>query len=117
MEYRISNLWPTVKRIEIDYKISYPCSVMSEVLVKQGTAIYKPDFLPKFQFDCVNDECTGRGFDLYSIVSQMVAHGETTRSGTMKCNGMEAKDHPYACQSTMVFTIRVDIVRVVSSES
>lgn len=40
MEYRISNLWPTVKRIEIDYKISYPCSVMSEVLVKQGTAIY-----------------------------------------------------------------------------
>ena len=56
MEYRISNLWPTVKRIEIDYKISYPCSVMSEVLVKQGTAIYKPDFLPEFQFDCVNDE-------------------------------------------------------------
>ena len=92
MEYRISNLWPTVKRIEIDYKISYPCSVMSEVLAKQGTAIYKPDFLPKFQFDCINDECTGRGFDLHSIVSQMVAHGETTRSGTMKCKGMEAKD-------------------------
>lgn len=116
MEYRIFDLWPKVKKIEIEYKIIYPCSVTNETKVEQGTAIYKPDFLAEFHFDCINEECTGRGFDLYSIVSQMVAHNEVVWSGTMECKGMETRKYNHACPSFIDVTIRVDIIGVSSSE-
>ncbi len=116
MEYRISNLWPTVKRIEIEYKISYPCSATNETMVAQGHAIFQPDFLPEFHFDCINEDCTGRGFELYSVVSSMIANKETSRSGRMECKGNESWKYSHACPSWIEYQVRIVFMKTEANE-
>lgn len=117
MEYRITDLWPKVKNITIKYKITYPCSATNETMIQQGTAIYKPDFLPEFHFDCINEECTGHGFELYSVVSRMIAHCEVYRSGKMECRGSESRKHPHNCPSWIEYQVLVIFAETETSEA
>ncbi len=103
--YKISELFPDVEQIDIEYKLEYKHFVGTKV--KNGQALYKPNFAAEFYFKCLNVDCTGCGFDLYSEVASAILH-ETTVRGLKQCGGKEARDYPNCqCPCTMEYVIHV----------
>ena len=89
--YKISELFPDVEQIDIEYKLEYKHFVGTKV--KNGQALYKPNFAAEFYFKCLNVDCTGCGFDLYSEVASAIK---------------EARDYPNCqCPCTMEYVIHV----------
>lgn len=61
-----------------------------------------------FVIDCLNRECTSIGYDLSSVVGSAIRNHVTEVSGTMRCQGNEAPDHPeQSCDGLLSYTIRM----------
>ena len=75
---------------------------------ESGRAEYKPDFAAEFAFCCINDTCTGNGFDLYPIVSLMAAKGETDSKGIVKCEGEESRKGHFTCDTTLSYSVHLE---------
>lgn len=102
----ISDLWPNVDFIEIDYKATYISAF--GVFEKKGTMRCKPDSLAYFYVDCPNNDCTCGYFDLYPQVSDAIAAKSFQVSGVLSCKGDESKDHPNRCDTKLEYTIAVE---------
>lgn len=103
---RIKELFPRVECIVIEYQITY-ISAFGK-MTKSGRAEYDPDFEADFSFGCINDSCTGKGFDLYSEVSMMAAKGETERSGCIWCDGNESRKHRTTCHTSFTYSVYLE---------
>ncbi len=102
----IKEIFPTVECIVIEYQITY-ISAFGK-MKKNGRAEYEPDFEADFTFRCINDSCTGKGFDLYSVVSMMAAKGETESSGCGWCDGNESRKHRTTCHTSFTYSVRLE---------
>lgn len=104
---RINELYPAVTLIHIDYHTIHYSAF--GVIKKEHSIQLKPDFLPMFFIDCPNTECTGIGFNLSHIISQMIIKKQIECSGTLQCNGKEADDHlEQTCNSILNYTVHIE---------
>lgn len=102
----IKEIFPKVECIVIEYTITY-ISAFGK-MTKSGRAEYKPNLEADFSFACINDSCTGEGFDLYPVVSMMNAKGETESSGCIRCKGNESWKHRTTCYSTLTYSVHME---------
>lgn len=102
----IKEIFQKVERIVIEYQITHVSAF--EKKTESGRAEYKPDFAAEFAFCCINDTCTGNGFDLYPIVSLMAAKGETDSKGSVKCEGEESRKGHFACDTTLSYSVHLE---------
>lgn len=105
-EARIREIFPKVERIVIEYQITHVSYFGKKT--ESGRAEYKPDFAAEFAFCCINDTCTGNGFDLYPIVSLMAAKGETDSKGSVKCEGEESRKGHFTCDTTLYYSVHLE---------
>lgn len=103
---RIKEIFPKVERIVIEYQITHVSAFGK--MTKSGRAEYKPDFSAEFAFCCINDTCTGNGFDLFPIVSRMVTEGETDSKGSVKCEGEESRKGHHTCNTTLSYSVHLE---------
>ena len=103
---RIKEVFPKVERIVIEFQITH-VSAFGKI-TKSGRAEYKSDFAAEFAFRCINDTCTGNGFDLYPIVSRMAAKGETDSNGSVSCKGEESKKGHFTCNTTLSYSVHLE---------
>lgn len=104
---KISELFPNVSKITLAYKRTYISAMGRQADKKMLKANYQPSFVSEFNIACLNIDCTGRGFDLYSEVSSLIAHNEAKKIGTMSCNGNEARDHKHSCPCRLDYEITI----------
>lgn len=103
---RIEDVYPRVEKIEIGYLVEHTSFVGHNE--KDNKWTLTPQSEMYFVIECLNRECTSIGFDLSEVVSSAIDNHETEVSGTMKCQGKEAPDHPrQSCSGTLKFTIRI----------
>ena len=103
---RIEDVYPRVEKIEIEYLIEHNSFVGYNK--KEEKKTLTPQSGMCFVIECLNRECTSIGFDLSQVVSSAIHNHETEVSGTMRCQGKEAPDHPrQSCSGTLKFTIRI----------
>lgn len=101
---RIEDIYPWVGKIEIEYLIEHNSFVGYNK--KEEKRTLTPQSEMYFVIKCLNSECTSIGFDLSQVVSSVIHNHETEVSGTMRCQGKEAPDHPrQSCNGTLKFTI------------
>lgn len=104
---RICEIFPNVEEIEVDYKRDYKFPEMDLSDEKFVKATYKDSFACNFRIECRNDDCTQKYFDLYSVISSMVAHKESEKEYVMNCTGKESKKHNHSCPCKLEFRIRI----------
>lgn len=103
---RIEDVYPRVEKIEIEYLIEHNSFVGYNKKDEKWTLTPQSEMY--FVIKCLNSECTSIGFDLSQEVSSAIDNHETEVSGTMRCQGKEAPDHPrQSCSGTLKFTIRI----------
>lgn len=105
---RISELWPSVAKIEIKTHQTYRSAF--GVYERDTPGRYEPDRPAEFLFDCINTDCTVGYFDLFSSVAGMALRRETHKSGTMECRGNEAPDHDHHCPCTLDYSIEIEYI-------
>lgn len=106
---KISDIWPQVASIDIAVKEVYR-HAFGEPLVHECILSYESDDAVSFGITCLNDDCTGRGFDLYGKVANVIAHGEVSAKGTIRCEGNEARDHRHRCPCVLDYEISVGYI-------
>ena len=104
---RISELYPDVERVIIKYK-GKPCSANCNE--KSGEQTYTCDMLAIFLVDCPNGTCTGIGFDLGYVISNMIRMHRTEESGVLECQEFEDAEryNKFHCKSRLEYTIDVE---------
>jgi hypothetical protein len=103
---RIEDAYPQIEKIEINYLKEHNSFVGHNE--KDGKWTLTPHSEMYFVIDCLNRECTSIGYDLSSVVGSAIRNHETEVSGTMRCQGNEAPDHPeQSCDGSLSYTIRI----------
>lgn len=103
---RIEDAYPQIEKIEINYLKEHNSFVGHNE--KDGKWTLTPQSEMYFVIDCLNRECTSIGYDLSSVVGSAIRNHETEVSGTMRCQGNEAPDHPeQSCDGSLSYTIRI----------
>lgn len=103
---RIKEIFPKVERIVIEYRITHNSAIGD--ITESGRAEYKPDFKAEFTFRCINESCTGTGFDMYPTVSMMAAKGEKEKRGSIECDGKESKKGDFSCRTTLSYSVLLE---------
>lgn len=104
--YRISDLYPDVESIRVDYVIEHKSDIPVDSI--SGTLQLTGQSAAEISLRCPNRECTRGEIDIYSEVMSVLCHRETEASGKKHCNGLEARDHPgQPCASEVSYHIRV----------
>ena len=112
---RICELWPKVVRIEISVTQTYPSAF--KTFSEGYKAVFTTDSKANFNFRCINDDCTDGNFDLYGVVSGMAAHRIEHSTGTLTCEGNEAKDHDNRCPCILEYEINIEYSKSQARES
>ena len=102
----ISDIYPTVDKITIRYKQIYRSAFGTSEDEKElkYTSSSRNDFLIK----CLNRECTSIGYDLRDEIEDMIYCRESSREGSINCDGSEAPDHLYQrCGSSLHYYIQI----------
>ncbi len=103
---RIEDAYPQIEIIEINYLREHNSFVGHNE--KDGKWTLTPQSEMYFVIDCLNRECTSIGYELSSVVGSAIRNHETEVSGTMRCQGNEAPDHPeQSCDGSLSYTIRI----------
>lgn len=105
----IYETFPEIEKIEIIYSMSHNSfagpnpgnnKVYSWVVTPQQEDV--------FLLYCLNRECTSIGFNLWGVISSAIMNHETEVSGTMRCQGKEAPDHPeQRCDGHLKYSIKI----------
>lgn len=102
----ISEIYPTVDKITIRYKQIYRSAfgTSEDENELKYTSSSRNDFLIK----CLNRECTSIGYDLRDEIEDMIYCRESSREGSINCDGSEAPDHLYQrCGSSLHYSIQI----------
>ena len=103
---RVEESYPQIEKIEINYLKEHNSFVGH--IEKDGKWTITPQSEMYFVIECLNRECTSIGYDLSGIVGSTIRNHETEVSGTMRCQGNEAPDHPeQSCDGLLKYTIRI----------
>lgn len=103
---RIEDVFPDIESIIITYHLHHSSALGNQD--KDGTWIVNMQFQMSFVLECLNRECSSSGFDLKDEIYSMHQEHQTERSGTMRCVGQEAPDHPeQSCDGEMKYSIRI----------
>lgn len=113
--YRIEELLADVKVVVVDYSMTYRSAF--GIFTQRHTLKILPDSSSEVTVRCLNKDCTGRGFDLYSEISLLVHHHGRESSGVMFCNGLESSKHRCTCPTELKYTIRVEYRTDLSAKS
>lgn len=107
----VAEIFPSVVRISIRLQRFY-FSIAAEKELgddEELCATYLPNVACDFTYPCKNGDCTCGVFDLYSIVSFVIAHKETYAEGIIKCDGKESRKYPNAsCPCELNYKITIE---------
>lgn len=102
----ISELYPTIKCLTIDYKQVYRSAF--GIVDESKCLHYDSNSRDNFLIDCKNRECTYIGYDLKDIIWSMVNRHVETEEGNLDCKGSEAPDHLYqSCGSSLHYKVSI----------
>lgn len=105
----ISELYPMVKDITIDYKQVYRSAFGT--VAEDKCLHFDSGNRDVFLIECKNRECTCIGYDLKNIIWSMVNRYTETEEGDLECKGSEAPDHLYQrCGSSLHYRIIINYV-------
>lgn len=103
---RVKEIYPQVKKIEIIYQREHNSFLGHNEEAGKWTISLQSEMY--FLIECLNRECTSAGYDLSSVVSSAIRNHELEVSGTLRCDGKEAPDHPeQSCDGTLKYTIKI----------
>ncbi len=103
---RVEDVFPDIESIVISYYLHHGSAFGKQD--KEGTWNVNMQFQMTFVLECLNRECSSPGFDLKDEIYAMYREHQTEKSGTMRCKGQEAPDHPeQSCDGTLKYTIKI----------
>lgn len=103
--YSIRDLFKSVREISISAEVVYRSSFGE--IKRNYTSKHTPDIICDFTFECPNKDCTIGEFDLYNIISNMVANKIAEKEGKLDCNGNEASDHNNKCPTSLYYVVKI----------
>lgn len=99
-------VFPNIQSITISYKLYHTSAFGCQE--REGTWDVNMQSQMCFVLDCLNRECTSAGFDMKDYIYTMYREHLTEKSGSMRCKGQEAHDHPeQSCDGRLEYTIKV----------
>ena len=102
----VEDVFPDIDSIVIAYHLHHGSAFGNQD--KEGTWTVNMKSQMTFVLECLNRECTSSGFDLKNEIYTMQREHLTEKSGTMRCEGQEAPDHPeQSCDGTLKYTIKI----------
>lgn len=103
----ISDQYPSIKEIRIEYKTS---SLSWEGAERVGSQCYYPNDRAIFLVGCPNSTCTGIGFDLDNEVWKLAQSGRQTCRGSLRCENYEDAEryNKHRCGSTLEYSITIE---------
>jgi hypothetical protein len=103
----IGELFPSVAKIIIAIREQYTSFVEKQNV--EYIATYTPDLAASFEFECLNKDCTCGVFDLYNVISTIIAHGENYEEGIARCEGKESRKYlSVSCPCELRYKITIE---------
>lgn len=96
----ISDLFPAVSDITVS--MTYYQNAVNSVLMSR-TVNFWPSHHAFFNMDCMNKECLDGGFDLTSVIVDMIKRHKKSCKGKLRCNG--SVDPPVSEHASITYQI------------
>jgi len=81
----VSDRFPDISGFTL--KVTYYRSISTNPVLLVRTINFFPSSYAYFDFDCMAENCTNGGFDLTSIISDLVRRHKKTAQGALECAG------------------------------
>jgi len=81
----VSDRFPEISAINLH--MTYYRSLSTNPVLMVRTINFFPTSYAYFDFDCMTENCSEGGFDLTSIISDLVRKHKKTAQGTLECTG------------------------------
>lgn len=105
---RISEIFPSVNKIIIEYKRYYSFPDLDLNDKETAKMTYEDSFACNFHIKCRNIDCTQGYFDLYSVIASMIAHKEVYKDDELKCEGREARKYNHRCPCSVKYSVTIE---------
>ena len=100
----VSERFPEVSSIVI--RMTYYHKAVNPVLMVRTVNVI-PTSYAYFNMDCMIKDCVDGGFDLTSVITDMVKHYKKLEKGKLICSG-NGKDHPLASDhASITYEIKI----------
>lgn len=100
----VSERFPEVSSIVI--RMTYYHKAVNPVLMVRTVNVI-PTSYAYFKMDCMIKDCMDGGFDLTSVITDMVKHHKKLEKGKLVCNG-NGKDHAFASDhASITYEIKI----------
>ena len=100
----VSERFPEVSSIVI--RMTYYHKAVNPVLMVRTVNVI-PTSYAYFNMDCMIKDCVDGGFDLTSVITDMVKHHKKLAKGKLVCNG-NGKDHAFASDhASITYEIKI----------
>lgn len=103
----LSDIAPSVQRVEVKVSIEFRSGVLDHLVVKQYDEVITPDKVVRLVYQCPNPDCTSGYFDVTSDVISLVQQRKNG-SGEKRCEGKEDVKYcgnGYCCDTTLQYEV------------
>lgn len=106
---KLSEIAPTVQKVEVKVSIEFRSGVLTHPVVKQYNVILEPDSVARLVFQCPNPDCTSGVFDITDAVISLIRQRKDG-SDEVDCSGQE--DVKYCgggsfCDTTLTYSVNL----------